>query len=205
MGNDKNAKKKSKAIDIILYTICFAFFGLAFFGAITRLTSDNFYIFDSRLDIVLTDSMSEKHPDHQDFLKDCNDQYQKMDLVVSTKVRKPSDVKLYDVVIFNDPVFGNNMHRIVNMIEDRKDIFTLEKIEKGELLSYKGLMFNEIGSSIMTNELTFDTLEMTTFVTENDESNHFNFNIMSNEIIPKTVTKKVKNVYSFSYELALKD
>lgn len=200
MKNDnKNAKKKSKAIDILLYTICFVFFGLALFGAITRLTSDSFYIFNSRFDVVLTDSMSEKHPDHVEFLKNHNDQYQKMDLVISTKVRRPSDVKLYDVVIFNDPIFGNNMHRIVDMIEDRKDIFTLEKVDKGELLNYKGLFFNEIGSSVVTNELTFDTLQMTTFITEDDESIHFNFNVMSNEYLPKVATKKVKGGYIKTY------
>ena len=184
-----------------MYTGVFVFLIFALICAIAHMNGANFYLFGNRYDVVLTNSMSSKNEKYKDFLKGHNDQYQAFDVVVSKKVTKPTQLKQYDVVIYEDRYVGTNMHRIVDVIPNGSDDLTFEKATVGVLNDYKGILLPQIGSDLVSNTIQIQSLELTTFTTIDDNGDHFNFNVMSEDVVSTVVQKSVSggfiNTYSF--------
>ena len=121
--NKTKNKKKVKVVNIILNAICVLIFVFAAYELIVKFTNNSIYLFGVRSDVVLTNSMSYKNEDPriQTFLEGHNDQLQKGDLVYSTKVKKDTELNVYDIVLFiNKDNKRLTIHRIVE-IKDGKD------------------------------------------------------------------------------------
>ena len=121
--NKTKNKKKVKVVNIILNAICVLIFVFAAYELILKFTNNSIYLFGVRSDVVLTNSMSYKNEDPriQSFLEGHDDQLQRGDLVFSTKVKKDTELKVYDIVLFINK--DNNkltIHRIVE-IKDGHD------------------------------------------------------------------------------------
>ena len=111
-------KKKVKIINIVLNAICVFIFAFAAYELLLKFTNNSIYLFGVRNDVVLTNSMSYKNEDPriQSFLEGHDDQLQVGDLVQSTKVKKETELKIYDIVLFINK--DNNkltIHRIVDI------------------------------------------------------------------------------------------
>ena len=116
--NKTKEKNKVKIGNIILNTICVLIFAFAAYELILKFTNNSIYLFGVRNDVVLTNSMSYKNEDPriQSFLEGHDDQLQVGDLVQSTKVKKDTELKVYDIVLFINK--DNNkltIHRIVEI------------------------------------------------------------------------------------------
>lgn len=118
MEENKTSKKKVKVVNIILNVICVLIFTFAAYELILKFTNNSIYLFGVRSDVVLTNSMSFKNEDPrvQLFLEGHDDQLQRGDLVYSTKVKKDTELNVYDIVLFINK--DNNkltIHRIVDI------------------------------------------------------------------------------------------
>lgn len=116
--NKTSKKKKVKVVNIILNVICVLIFTFAAYELILKFTNNSIYLFGVRSDVVLTDSMSYKNEDPriQTFLEGHDDQLHRGDLVYSTKVKKDTELNVYDIVLFINK--DNNkltIHRIVSI------------------------------------------------------------------------------------------
>ena len=143
----KKFNKKTKLIlDIVSYVFVFLFFVAALASCILKFSGVKFNVFGSRYDVVLTDSMSEKNEKYKEFLEGHDDQFNAFDVVKSEKIEKQSDIKLYDVVLYNDPNIGLNMHRIVNIVEDGKDTIKATDSSIKTIGDYSGISFDNFTS-----------------------------------------------------------
>ena len=109
-------RKKNKAwgvVSAIFMTLlfCFSIFMLAY-----RLSGNAIYFGNVRYDWVKSDSMSQKHPAHIDFLKDYDNQLQKYDLTVSERITEETELKVGDIVMYKT----NNRNYITHRIYDIK-------------------------------------------------------------------------------------
>ena len=196
---------KKKVLDIVSYVGVFVFFVFALICVIVRFNGSDFYLFDTRFDVVLTDSMSSKNEEYLDFLEGHDDQIQRFDLVVSKKVKKPSDLKVYDVVVYKNRQIGTDMHRIVRLIDDGKDEITLTKVTKDySLLDYKGFSFSEVSSCLDSNEICVKSIEVKTFTTIEDDGNHFNFHVLDEDFTPTIKQERVEGGFVNTYSIKRK-
>lgn len=176
----RNIRKKIGTIASFALPI-FLFF-IVLLEMVFRFTGTSFYFFDTRYDVVLTDSMSEKNENHLDFLAGHDDQIQAFDLVVSKKIKKDTELNVYDIVLFDNPDIGTDMHRIVDIDEVGEEA-VLSNLSKETLYGEDVIAF-DIGSSIVWddafifNEFTLVTLSSSPY---NDD---FYFNINHSSITP---------------------
>lgn len=174
-------KKKiflKKFLNILSYVGIFVFFGFALVCAIFKFQGANFNLFGSRYDVVLTDSMSEKSEKYKDFLEGHDDQFQAFDLAKSKPIEKAEDLKVYDVVIYNDRQIGTNMHRIVGIEEHGHDEVNYLGAFSNKLNEFDGIGLSNVESKIETSDLSFKTLEMTVY-SELGSDKHYNFSIIN--------------------------
>lgn len=108
------AKKVWNIISWILVILFTAFVG---FQLVQKISGQTIYWGGVRVDVVLTDSMSEKHPEYASFLEGHDDQLQPYDLTYCRKVDENTPLAVYDIVIFDSPIYGPTIHRIVDIVE----------------------------------------------------------------------------------------
>lgn len=115
-------KKKSNIVfDVICYVLAAILMFIVIYGLVCKFKGNDVYLFGYRTDIVTSESMSFVNDDIkvQEFLDGHNDRLYKGDLIFSKKVDETTELKLYDVVLFQN--FQNNgkitVHRIVNIFE----------------------------------------------------------------------------------------
>lgn len=198
----KIEKSKTKKIfDILIFVGVFVFFLLALTCAILKFSGTTFKIFKTSYDVVLTDSMSVKNEKYADFLEGHDDQYQPMDVVKAKKVTSADQLHVYDVVIYNDPIIGRNMHRIVGIKEDGCDGIVYKKASKTSIGSYSGVSMVEIDSAIETDQLSFDEAEFTVFTTNLNDQNRYNFNALSTDINPQIFIEEVPEGAILTYKV----
>ena len=174
-------KKKiflKKFLNVLSYVGIFVFFGFALVCAIFKFQGAKFTIFGSRYDVVLTNSMSEKNEKYKDFLEGHDDQFQAFDLAKSKPIEKAEDLRVYDVVIYNDRQVGTNMHRIVGIEEHGHDEVNYIGAVSNKLGEYDGIGLSNVESKIETSDLSFKTVEMTVY-SELGSDKHYNFSIIN--------------------------
>ena len=181
-----NKEKLIKSRKIVSNVLSFSLIGFLFLVVIISLiyksTKKPFYFFNTRYDVVLTDSMSVKNPEHADFLKGHNDQIQAFDFVVSEKVTDNTKLNVYDIVVFDNPDIGIDMHRIID-IENVGDTFELNNLSKDTINTHDVFKFHELDSSIfLKTAFTFSKIEVVTYSTEPYDPSEYYININNNEV-----------------------
>ena len=136
------SKKKKLVVNIVFYAVIALIYGFAAFLLITKFNKGTVYLFNTRFDVVLTDSMSEKNEAHLDFLEG-TEQIQAFDVVKSEKINDKTEIKEKDVVLFTNPDMNDAtvMHRVVRVIEsgDKLSTTSLEKLtyHEREVINFK--------------------------------------------------------------------
>lgn len=179
----RKKKRKDLIINIILYVISGILILLTTLGIIVRLSNAGaLYVFGNRFDIVLTGSMSAKNPEYADFLKDCNNQIQPFDLVISKKVSSEKELDVFDIVLFQNPGIGVDMHRIVGKKLISSNRLTATNSYYKKIGNYEGICLQDYTSAIVSNSISPDKVTFTTFSTEVTEDSHFNFTILTDSL-----------------------
>jgi len=198
----KNTKKNgNKALDIISTIIVILLF---LFGAtclIFSFTGNSLYLFGTRFDVCLTDSMSVKNEQNIEFLNDYDDQIQPFDLVVSKKVEKDEDLNIGDIVVYNNPNIGTDCHRVVDIVTYIKDEVTISYAELIHDDNYYLKLF-DTGSTIQTNSMHFTTACLK-LRSKTSYHNNFDFYISFNSFTP-TVSETYIDGYYY-IELTIKN
>lgn len=158
----KRCKTTKKVLNIVGYVLVGIIFIFTFVALMYKFTGSDFYLFGKRYDVVLTDSMSVKNSEHLDFLEGTT-QYQPMDLVLSDKIENDTVLNVKDVVLFDNPKIGTDMHRIVDIREDAGDTITISSCNKVNNNNLELLSLYDIGSNIKTNVIYFSKLTMTLY------------------------------------------
>lgn len=165
---------------------------------IYKLSDQPFYFFNTRFDVVLTDSMSSKNVDHLDFLEGHDDQIQAFDFVLSERVHDDTELDVYDVVIFDNPDIGTDMHRIVE-IEDIGETFSLYNIKRNQTYGVEAFAFTDVSSSIfMDTTLMFDSVEIVTYSLNPFDVSEYYFNI-NNQAVDMDIVSTLKGDYYENY------
>lgn len=178
--------KKKLITSIVLYIIAGLLLVIDAVAIVIRLSGNgNLYLFGNRVDVVLTDSMSEKNDKYKDFLEGHDDQINAFDLVVSKKVNQTDELDVYDIVLFNNPNVGVDMHRVVakNLIGST-DLKATDA-EYKTINTYEGVCLNSYGSSIISSAVSFKEITFQTYYLGNDTNNHFNFSYLKESLIPE--------------------
>lgn len=134
-------KTKKIISNIAFYLALVIIYGFAIFAIITKFSGGSIFIGNTRMDVVLTDSMSVKNEHHLDFLEGTT-QIQPFDIVVSEKINENTKLEVKDCVLFKNPNLGNKtvVHRIINItengIEFKVNNFLKEKINDLDAFSF---------------------------------------------------------------------
>ena len=164
-----------KVIQIILYCLVGIIFVTTIIAIIGRFTGDSFTLFGNRFDVVLTDSMSTKNQSHLDFLEGTR-QIGVNDLVVSHKIDAQTELQIKDIVLFNHPKLGTDMHRIVDVRNNGSDDVRVEYAKKVNINGQDYFQLYDFGSAAKTNLIEFDKVELEVYSTINFDDN-FQFNL----------------------------
>lgn len=114
-------KKKCTVLDKILSTsACILFVAVFIFSTYVNCQENSTFNNIPTLKVVNSASMSVKHEDNKYLVEnDLNDQFQTFDLILTYKLPKEEDLKLYDIVVYEvDDILV--IHRIVG-IEEAND------------------------------------------------------------------------------------
>lgn len=199
MENKKKTIKK--VLDVASYIAVFLFFIMALVSCILKFSGVKFNVFGSRYDVVLTHSMSEKNEKYKTFLEGHDDQFNAFDVVKSEKIEKQSDIKLYDVVLYDDPNIGLNMHRIVDIVEDGKDVLIARESTIKTIGNYIGISFNDITSRFKSEFMRFDEIEMSVLSLEDGDGNLFDFNCSGTNLSPEITKSNENESFIFTYKV----
>lgn len=178
--------KKRRIFEITGYVVVGLFFTLAVVGLIIKFNKGTLYIFNNRADVVLSNSMSVKSEKYKDFLEGHDNQIQKNDLVISSTIDSEENLNIYDIVLFNSPLLGTTMHRIVGKELYNKDSFSLDLVNT---CNYKGenvIQLPEVGSQITSDDtISFNEVKLVVY-SPNQYSDGYSFvaqnNLMSTEV-----------------------
>lgn len=192
---NKETKQKSKKVwDVVSFTAVFLFFICSLICLIARLNGARFDLFGNRYDVVLTDSMSFKNEEHLDFLENDNNQFNAFDLAISKPLPAPDQIKEHDVVIYTDRYIGTNMHRVVEINENYCERVDFSKSTVTKYNDISGVMLTNVSSNIVTNDIKFQTLTLTTYSTLENVDN-FNFFAMVELFEPEITRVPVNDIY----------
>ena len=202
-NNLENSKKKKISVGTIISAIlCILLYILVIVELVYKFTGMPFYIFDTRADIVKTDSMSYVNKDDkrvQDFLEGHNDQIQPFDLVFSKKITENTPLDIYDIVIFNNPSVGTDLHRIV----DKKvlsDTVSFEYISFDD--TNKGFCFSKDVSYISTSVVKLNSFSLHGYSqTEYQGGFYLDYYSKAHDLTVKSVFLNDKNLYDITLTL----
>ena len=139
--------------------------------------------------------MSVINDEHADFLSGKSNQIQAFDLVRSKKVDKNTKLELYDVVLYNNPYVGTDMHRIVGIVEDRADEVFLSKNTFETIDNVPGFILSEVDSRIYTNAMSSTGMELDILTSEATYNDGYYFNFGGKNIEPTVTTYPYFNKY----------
>lgn len=113
----KEAKKKNKVSDIISIVIGVLLLVISAIAIASKVSGKDIFFFGSRMDVVLTDSMSVVHNEYKEEYKEkgWDNQIQVNDLIVSKKVTDTTELNVGDIVTYTHPAYGKLTHRIYNI------------------------------------------------------------------------------------------
>ena len=199
--NEQTKRKTKNIFSIVGWVVVFLLFILSIICVLVRFSGSKYTIFGNRYDVVLTNSMSEKNEKYKDFLNGHDDQINSFDLVKSRKVESGDDIKVYDVVIYQDRYIGTNMHRIVDKVKDAKEDITFTKASIVNLDGNQGFKLEDVDSNIISNDISFDELEMVTYSRSENASDNFYFNVFTENYTPTITSEKSGSGYKFTYKI----
>lgn len=188
--------KSRKIVNKVLtYSLIGFLFFVVIMSLVYKLTKKPFYFFNTRYDVVLTDSMSVKNKEYEEFLNGHDDQIQAFDFVVSEKIDEETKLDVYDIVIFEHPTIGTDMHRVVD-IKDIGETFTLDHLSKETFNEQEMIQFDSPSSAIfLTSEFIFSDIEIVTYSTVPFDSGEYYFNINDIEVEVSAVSSLEGSVY----------
>lgn len=189
--------KKKLVTNIVFYTLIVIFYGFVLFAIITKFNGGSVYFFNTRYDVVLTDSMSAKNENHLDFLEGTS-QIQALDMISSKKVDENTKLKEKDVVLFINPDLNNAtvMHRIVQVIP-KGDELKVYKAEKVEYNSQQTVRLLQSGSSFTLAALDVVKIELE-FYTPDKYADNYTFVVGGNAYTPSFVETQYEGFYKYN-------
>ena len=191
METNKIKTLKNKYYKVWSYALFASTIVFIIIAAVYNFTQRTFYFFDHRYDVVLSNSMSGKSEKYADFLKGHDDQIQKMDLVDSKRIYSDTPLNIYDIVLFDEPTFGTDMHRIVDK-EIEGDIFNTRLLISEEYQGHKTFSFETVLAQIKSEEpMTYHTLKMVTYSPEPLETDYYNIFVNQAPITPQISSVEV--------------
>ncbi len=196
LGKNKKTTKW-KIIDIVSWILVIALFATSLTLLISRKANGRLDIFGSRYDTVLTTSMASRNEEHAEFLKGTS-QIQKMDVVRSKTVNKKTKLKVKDVVLFNNPYIGVDMHRIVDIKVEQQDEIYLKKTTVSES---GGINLLDGNAAIYTNTIHFTQAEFDIYSKEQLFSNKYVFSIDKAEQAYSHEVKQIGEKYCHTITL----
>ena len=185
---------RKKVSKVLGYSLVIFVFAIVAIGMFYKLAKKTFYFFNTRADVVLTDSMSVKNEKYADFLKGTK-QIQAFDFVLSKRITDKTKLKVYDVVIFDNPNIGIDMHRIVE-IDQVGDTFTFDNIKEEKLGDLNTFKFASTSSSmILKDTFIFTDMEIVAYTQSAYDENEYYFNIGNYPITPTVTSSLEANGY----------
>lgn len=194
MGLNKFFSHRKKVSKILGYSLVGFVFALIAIGMGYKFAKKPFYFYNTRADVVLTDSMSKRNEKYEDFLKDTK-QIQAFDFVISEKITDKTKLKVYDVVIFDNPNIGIDMHRIVDIdyVGDTFELNNLQEEKLGELDTFK---YSSPSSAIsLKGTYIYTDIEVVTYTQNEFDENEFYFNIDNGSVKPTITSSQQANGY----------
>ena len=194
MNANKFFSHRKKVGKILGYSLVGFVFALIGIGMAYKLAKKPFYFYNSRADVVLTDSMSVKNEKYKDFLKDTK-QIQAFDFVLSERITSGTKLKVYDVVIFDNPDIGIDMHRIVE-VDRVGDTFKFNNLEQTKIGDLDTFRYVSPSSSIELKETYIYTDFVIVTYTQNlFDENEYYFNVGVESVTPTVVSESTSNGY----------
>ena len=185
---------RKKVSKILGYSLVGFVFALIAIGMAYKFAKKPFYFYNSRADVVLTDSMSVKNEKYKDFLKDTK-QIQAFDFVISERITKNTKLQVYDVVIFDNPDIGIDMHRIVE-IDRVGDTFKLDNLEQAKIGDIDTFRYTSPLSSIeLKAEYIYTDFEIITYTQNEFDENEYYFNVGVESVQPTITSELAPNGY----------
>lgn len=160
------ANKKKIISNIVFYTVLALIYLIAAFSVITKFTGGTVYIANTRMDVVLTDSMSVRNENHADFLADTT-QIQAFDIVISDKINENTELKVKDCVLFKNPNYYNEtvVHRIVNITEEGT-AFKVINCDKRTFNNEELIYLDYINGEISMAAIDYSKIEIVSYSSE---------------------------------------
>lgn len=198
-------KNGNKVLDIISTILVILLF---FFGAtclIFSFTGNTIYLFGTRYDVCLTDSMSSKNEKYLDFLENYENQIQPFDLVISKKINEKEELNVGDIVLYKNPYIGTDCHRIVDIVTYIQDEVTFRESTIKSEGNNSFIYLNKIESGISTNQMKFTSVKLC-MQSKVSYHNNFNFNVSFISYEPKVKEEYKDGLYNIelSFENKLK-
>lgn len=154
--------KKKLISNIIFYVVLAFFFGVAVFAIVTKLNGGAIYLFNNRVDIVLTDSMSVRNEHHLDFLEGTQ-QIQPYDMVVSETINANTELKVKDCVLYRNPNYSKPVvHRIISISEQGTE-FKVNQYQKKTFNNEEVVSLDPLYGSITMAILDFKDIEIVAY------------------------------------------
>lgn len=195
------AKKKRIIGNIVFYVVLAFIYTIAIVTVITKFNGGTMYIFNHRADVVLTDSMSERNPNHADFLEGTT-QIQPFDITVAEKVNNNTELNVKDCALFINPSVGKLVvHRIVNISQKGVE-FKITNCAKERFNDMDVVRLDYMRGGIDMAVLDYTKISLEAYTTE-EYSTYFNFFQAKNSIPTEVQTTKISDsVYKhiISYE-----
>ena len=150
-------KTKKIIINVAFYLALVLIYSITIFSLINRFNNETIYLGNTRVDVVLTDSMSERNEKHADFLEDTT-QIQPFDMVVSKKINDDTELNIKDCVLFKNPKLNNKLvvHRIINITHEGVP-FEITSCEK---TTFDDIEVTKLGSSGMVKMSSFNITDV---------------------------------------------
>lgn len=159
-------RKKKIILNVIFYVFLAIIYSFTIAALITKFTGGTMYFFNSRVDVVLTDSMSSRNKNHLDFLEGTT-QIQKMDMVISEKITDNTVIEVKDCVLFRNPKLNNQtvVHRVIDVIEEGYS-FSISLCEKTTFNDMPMTLLIDNPDHSDTGEIYLSSLNVTDVVIE---------------------------------------
>lgn len=142
----KNARYNSIALNIVDWVICIFCVAVVIFSCYLKSQHQQLFIGDSSLMVVETGSMATVN-DFNDYIEENNldDQIPQSSLITITRVKDPSDMKIYDIYAFevDDNII---IHRLIDINEvDGETVYVFRGDANSGSLSYEtAITFTQI-------------------------------------------------------------
>ncbi|MBQ9774170.1 MAG: signal peptidase I [Clostridia bacterium] len=104
---------------VLFYGVLILLIPVFVFSVLNKLQGNVMMLGDRAVMVVASNSMSEKNEANKDYLKGRDDQFDTNSIIFLERVTDAEELKLYDVIAFEDPTSGKKIiHRIIGINAD---------------------------------------------------------------------------------------